>query len=870
MPLPNISNTSHPGRDTRLETSSAAVADPGPAPGGKPGDGGDYACLRGLRHACQLIGDAAASAIDPAQPLRHMLAAGAGELTCGGRRYAVAVHVDRHDVWVSARRADLPRNRLIRFIQAVADLFRRRSFRTRAKAIERMLTGVARSPAVAAQGIVPAPQARAARCDEVRRARQKQRAAQAIRQIRGTTRARQREKGISGNLARDFPKVDLSRIGPAGMDWSGIDLSCLDLSRTCLKNFNLAGADLSGSLLYYTDLSGADLSHARLSGARTRDTKLVGANLIGAILGGMRIERVDFRHANCAGVDFSTAMLANLGCGTDFRDGCFVGANFSQTHLMDPDFSRADLTRANLRATHLTGAIFDGARLAGACLDGSYLELRPFAGADFRGASLGGVYVERGDWLKSAADAGATDIRLHRSELQIADLQERLLNHRANATSLQRNIDAIADDSLKLELMRQLFVALCCARNAPLFHDAPGLRDVRLSLLDVLAGNPLYAREDEAIAAWVAACCDREVARYNTRLLVEPLPDAVLVRLMEAALARLGTPDGASDSGLGVMQLVFRTRAASLDPAATEMAERLAQAWLRTLPDSLRETVAETSEIACESLFPLVCKETGSGLLMSEDYFANRFLQTRLKGEFPDVKWEMLWAVRRNDTEPATHVASQVVDIRAALSPFPLLAGIYQRRDCAAARPAMLRAMGLEPFGGLFLAAMAASGSKDKLIRPADQQRLVDCLAPHIEGRWVAGRVSDRHVAALTAVYPELPVHDDARGTAYFLLCLSAMMAKLSSSKYFGDELESPLPLRGYAGALLNKARALAPDLVGREIADDWTNRLFGLHKAFDCTAILSAMMLHHLSGMARADPKLDTIHESLLPAAWR
>ncbi len=186
-----------------------------------PDHGGNHASLRRLRHTCEMASNATTTTMEEALRLKGMLAAGRGELVCEGNRYAVTVHVERNDVWVSARRLDLAADPLVRFMRAVADVFRRRSFRTRAHDIGQMLTAVVLSPVVAEQDGLPRPQTRvesAASKGEARRKLQKERAAAAVKAIRAETRARQREKGISGNLARDYPKVDLSKIAPADMD----------------------------------------------------------------------------------------------------------------------------------------------------------------------------------------------------------------------------------------------------------------------------------------------------------------------------------------------------------------------------------------------------------------------------------------------------------------------------------------------------------------------------------------------------------------------------------------------------------------------------------------------------------------------------
>ena len=64
----------------------------------------------------------------------------------------------------------------------------------------------------------------------------------------------------------------------------------------------------------------------------------------------------------------------------------------------------------------------------------------------------------------------------------------------------------------------------------------------------------------------------------------------------------------------------------------------------------------------------------------------------------------------------------------------------------------------------------------------------------------------------------------------------------------FGTESESPIPLRYYAGALINSAVSLHPDSLPTATQEDWIGRLLwgkqaNGHNYFSCTDILACMM---------------------------
>jgi uncharacterized protein YjbI with pentapeptide repeats len=105
---------------------------------------------------------------------------------------------------------------------------------------------------------------------------------------------------------RDFSTMDL-----AGMDFSGLDLSCSDFSYADLRGADLSGSNLANSVFWETDLAGADLSDASFVGARFGqwDTGVQRADLRGADLSGQNLEfslfGSDLRGADLTDVFFS-------------------------------------------------------------------------------------------------------------------------------------------------------------------------------------------------------------------------------------------------------------------------------------------------------------------------------------------------------------------------------------------------------------------------------------------------------------------------------------------------------------------------------------------------------------------------------------
>ena len=158
---------------------------------------------------------------------------------------------------------------------------------------------------------------------------------------------------------------------------------------------------------------------------------------------------------------------------------------------------------------------------------------------------------------------------------------------------------------------------------------------------------------------------------------------------------------------------------------------------------------------------------------------------------------------------------------------------------------------------------------------PAVSNELVDVFAPLVEGGATQlGKVGAEAKGikltqeTITKILDKLGKNDapDAEKATY-LLVLSGIFAKYSSSKFFGIENDSPIALRNFALALMNSALDLNKDVVPAEYLkndkDDWSNKLIGSESAFTCTAVLAEIML----GVCKQISPLQV--KSLFPPSW-
>jgi ankyrin repeat protein len=123
-----------------------------------------------------------------------------------------------------------------------------------------------------------------------------------------------------------------------------------------------------------------------------------------------------------------------------------------------------------------------------------------------------------------------------------------------------------------------------------------------------------------------------------------------------------------------------------------------------------------------------------------------------------------------------------------------------------------------------------------------------------------------QHIREVLAVYGQAGDDADPATKARTLFCLAAVIARLTSSTYFGAEGTSPDPIRHYAAALLQEAHRLSPGVCGAENYKDYLDKLLGFTPGLlTCTDILSNAMMGH----AKLQPDFRDILMKIKPIAW-
>ncbi len=112
----------------------------------------------------------------------------------------------------------------------------------------------------------------------------------------------------------------------------------------------------------------------------------------------------------------------------------------------------------------------------------------------------------------------------------------------------------------------------------------------------------------------------------------------------------------------------------------------------------------------------------------------------------------------------------------------------------------------------------------------------------------------------------------DPSTRARWFFALGTTYTRLSSSTFMGTEVDSPLPVRTYAAALLGHARELDPEIFRNKHGTDqfqgWHAQLCGEGQAFTCTAMLSNRLKAQCQEHPR-DDAMKTAFATVYPSSW-
>jgi hypothetical protein len=290
-----------------------------------------------------------------------------------------------------------------------------------------------------------------------------------------------------------------------------------------------------------------------------------------------------------------------------------------------------------------------------------------------------------------------------------------------------------------------------------------------------------------------------------------------------------------------------------------------------------------------DDAFPLISADGQACVIMTDRYYRQLVLGDRSGASEGggNVAWDQLRCVQGSDDtfpasvndpyDPGQGGTRGTASTATVLEQFPLLHAARRREKATAAQDRMLALAGL-PAGGdfklleRFTAALKRSrmiDSNEKMTDGRHQAALMDAFSTKMENRGGQLHLAAEHFEALRAQWQD----EAPEAFAFRLLCMAALYTNYSSSRIFGEELDSPNALRLYAEALLRKVHEQAPALLPSRELGEWADKLKGENGQFTCTAVLYGIQSGHLNGILRQEAGDGPLHEvwnDMIPVPWR
>ncbi|HGJ5864136.1 MAG TPA: pentapeptide repeat-containing protein [Arsenophonus nasoniae] len=613
------------------------------------------------------------------------------------------------------------------------------------------------------------------------------------------------------------------------------------MNQTQLFNANLLMANLNEALLIGANLAKANLcdtnlvdsamNNARLEGAYLNNSNLTNSNLTCANLTQASISGANLTNANLSMVDLSDATLAHANLqGTNFTKAKLIKAYLNDLTLREAIFDQADLTGANLKDTDISNAD----------LSNTILKELTIYNTNFAGASLNDSFTLRlpNEWDEDQLDG--------------------VLNHFNNQSSLLISLNSIDDryQELKNKLALQLIHSL----------DQPdiNLNHVTLPLLDIL-GKPSFTTNKE-ISNFVNKLMDNYLANPSTQLINTLKTHPALINIFLNHFSHHPDLMASAKFNSSFIQTILAARTQTgIDNVTTTMANKLYEKYLQ-LPEIKQQLEYEQiegifgdfagkvdwSDSNAQNYLLLSPTKAGRTLVVAE-HNLSKMLDPDL-----ETKWNNIFVFQHGE-----NLSSQQFSLDECFNQdFPLFSSHFTYSQHQATFNKLLETLNLDQqLNALFFQAQKSNTFATKLIDETSQQRLKEIFA-HVLDLEHSYSLKNDNYNQIIKLY-DLTTSSE-HNKAEHLLSLSAVFTRYSSSAIFGTELDSPLMLRYYAYALMEKAHKLDPTLITENTFNDWKDRLLGCNNAFTCTAALYNQMIDY------ATEHCHDVLKKIQPSAWR
>ena len=664
---------------------------------------------------------------------------------------------------------------------------------------------------------------------------------------------------------------------------TGAKMTGADLTKAKLMNANLAQAHLADVRLVEANLKGANLNGANLNGANLKEVNLSHADLVGAKMDDSELDNAILIEANLTSVNLirTKLRLTNF-TSANLTNAELVDAKLVQTNLTNANLTRANLTnaylgevtlaKANLTEANLEGASLEQVDLTDVNLTGANLTNADLIGIDFRranltntnltGANLTGASLINVDLssailkeltINSANFSGASlndTLSISLPEIWNDENLDIILNHFNNQNSLLTSINSIDEKYNKLK------IKLACQLITSLEKSNANLVDVTLPLLDIFGKTPFMT--NEYISRFVNTLTSNYLKNLSPALLSLLENRSTITNLFLNYFDQHPHLMVSSEINSNFIQVLLAARTQGIDAAHSlyqeylnmfEIQQQLKHEEIKEIFGDYKGN-AEWSDNNAQNF--LLLSTTPNRVLVASENILSQMLHPDL-----DTKWDHVYLFQDGKClSPSEYSLKQCYN-----ESFPLFAPHFSYSLNQSKFYKLIESLDLgDKLKPLFMDATKSKAYATKLVDDTSQQELSEIFSRVLDLK--QGYIlKEENYNRIMELY-DLTSSTD-REKAEYLFSLSAVFTRYSSSAIFGTEEHSPLMLRYYAYALMEKAHTIYPTLLGQDKFIDWKNRLLGTDKAFTCTAVLSNIMTDY------AIKHYNDVLKTIQPPTW-
>jgi uncharacterized protein YjbI with pentapeptide repeats len=538
-----------------------------------------------------------------------------------------------------------------------------------------------------------------------------------------------------------------------------------------------------------------------------------------------------------------------------FNNQNYAGVDFTGTDLCNSNFNGSDCSGANFQ-TRLGGSSFQGTNLTGATITigGEWENFPKFTNSNLTNTKINLVIPEFPG--QTSVTTALQCAAAHRS-------RHLFLNHLANSgNSVLSTIDSIDDkyEDLKLQLMSRVIDAVDASRRqlALLSDDLEAIRYILLK-------NKIYLKAQIVRSFILDVVLYKRIQDANIKAI--SFSGVELELLLPWAENRITDNDRfhLENSGCINQILYHAAKEKYKDTQIGEDGKRLFNSYFKKFSQvttHVEQVYLEPPQFGENFCFS---SRDGRNVMAVDKAYHEKFLLE--KNENTTVNWPDFFYFEKNDS--GMYAAVEKFELDTVFDNISIFKRLYLYDQGTKKFHLLLDQFQLsEDYHKHFRQAMKVKNYGTKFVELAQQEYLLTKFSPFMGLENTARTTIDSNIVVTddhcNSIFETYGYRDESdKEKAILLFCLAAVFARYSSSYFFGTEENSPIALREYPLALLNKAYQL-DNAVTNQLGK-YQDRFVG--KAFSCTAVLSGTMFSEIN--EKSDPQYKKTLQRLKPPAW-